>query len=320
MTRILLTGAGFSRNWGGWLASEAFEYLLGCAEIDREIRQLLWRSKESGGGFEDTLANLADAKDDDGKRRFARLTGALVGMFNEMGLGFNQRQFEFQNDGKYSVGMFLARFDAIFTLNQDTLLERHYLDYGPVGGKWSGYGIPGIKPLSNPGIVLSASDARIAPQQPDPGNFKLSPKVQPYIKLHGSCNWNDGPSGGRILIMGGRKAISIDQFQLLAWYHQEFKQFLQRPDARLMVIGYSFSDAHINTTIAEGVDAGLELFIIDPSGVDVLDKRPRQQLLGVGRDEYMDKLAPTIIGASRRPLTTIFGGDVVEHGRVMKFF
>ena len=33
MTYILLTGAGFSRNWGGWLASEAFEYLIGCGEI-----------------------------------------------------------------------------------------------------------------------------------------------------------------------------------------------------------------------------------------------------------------------------------------------
>ena len=29
MTFILRTGAGFSRNWGGWLASETFEYLLG---------------------------------------------------------------------------------------------------------------------------------------------------------------------------------------------------------------------------------------------------------------------------------------------------
>ena len=58
-THILLTGAGFSRNWGGWLASEAFEYLLGCTEIDEETRRLLW---ESGGGFEDTLADLANAK------------------------------------------------------------------------------------------------------------------------------------------------------------------------------------------------------------------------------------------------------------------
>ena len=58
--------------------------------------------------------------------------------------------------------------------------------------------------------------------------------------------------------MGGKKAISIDQFQLLAWFHREFRQFLQRPDTRLMVIGYSFSDAHINTAIEEGVEKGLK--------------------------------------------------------------
>jgi hypothetical protein len=30
MPHYLLTGAGFSYNWGGWLAIEAFEYLLGA--------------------------------------------------------------------------------------------------------------------------------------------------------------------------------------------------------------------------------------------------------------------------------------------------
>jgi hypothetical protein len=34
MTFILLTGAGFSRNWGGLLADEAFEYLLGSVRRD----------------------------------------------------------------------------------------------------------------------------------------------------------------------------------------------------------------------------------------------------------------------------------------------
>ena len=28
MPNLLLIGAGFSRNWGGWLATEAFEHLL----------------------------------------------------------------------------------------------------------------------------------------------------------------------------------------------------------------------------------------------------------------------------------------------------
>ncbi len=34
---ILLTGAGFSYNWGGYLAREAFDYLLGVTEHVDEI-------------------------------------------------------------------------------------------------------------------------------------------------------------------------------------------------------------------------------------------------------------------------------------------
>src|SRR2546427_6832509 len=49
MPHILLLGAGFSRNWGGWLADEAFEYLLGHPRIDDGLRTLLWRYKGNGG-------------------------------------------------------------------------------------------------------------------------------------------------------------------------------------------------------------------------------------------------------------------------------
>lgn len=318
MTRILLTGAGLSHNWGGWLASEAFEYLLGCPELDGRTRQLLWRSKETGGGFEDTLADLEGAADAEGKRRYLDLMAALVGMFNAMGEGFRNRRFEFRDPPQVHlmVRTFLERFDAIFTLNQDTLIELHYAP--TPGGRWDGYSMPGTKPLG-PSTALPISYQRTAPKQPDPTNFTLAPRTQPYIKLHGSCNWNDGPSGNRILIMGGQKAVSIDRFPLLTWYHREFRSFLARPQARLMVIGYSFSDKHINDAIGEGVERGLKLFVVDPKGVDVLDKRQKEPM-GRGRDEYMDKLSPHIIGASRRPLSSIFEEDIVEHARVMKFF
>lgn len=44
----LLMGAGFSRNWGGWLADEAFDYLLGTNEIRHSpaLRTLIWRHRE----------------------------------------------------------------------------------------------------------------------------------------------------------------------------------------------------------------------------------------------------------------------------------
>jgi hypothetical protein len=74
-----------------------------------------------------------------------------------------------------------------------------------------------------------------------------------------------------------------------------------------MVIGYSFSDAHINRAILKAAEKGtLRLFIIDPLGVDILKT-----------DLLMRALNPYIIGASRRPLLTTFA---VEHGKLTRFF
>lgn len=58
MSNFLLTGAGFSRNWGGWLAEEAFEFLLGEVEHDDDLCKYLWKSRDEGLGFEAALAQL----------------------------------------------------------------------------------------------------------------------------------------------------------------------------------------------------------------------------------------------------------------------
>jgi hypothetical protein len=317
MTRILLTGAGFSYNWGGMLASEVFSYLIGCDEIDDELRRLLWRDRN----FEDVLAALQRATDDEGKRRYQLLVSALAGMFNGMGQAFMQREFEFRNppDTRYSLQSFLARFDAIFTLNQDTLLEQKYIPLvGPP--KWGRAHLPGIKYLGSPQLTGSVYD-RIAVMEPNPGDFQMPPGIQPYIKLHGSCNWNDGPSGGRILIMGGQKAVSIGQFPILTWYHQQFRNMLMRAGARLMVIGYSFSDAHINDAIMDAIKRGdLKLFLVDPAGDKILDKRDPRAMIPDHPGPLLDTIPPRIIGISQRPISTTFNSDIVEHGNLCRFF
>jgi SIR2-like domain len=317
MTHILLTGAGFSYNWGGILADGVFERLLGCEALDDQVRQLLWRSRDQGGGFEDVLAALQSARDDDSRDRARALTSELVGLFNEMGLAFMHSEFEFRHppDQRYSLLTFLQRFDVIFTLNQDTLLEQKYIPF--VGGsRWGRAHLPGLKLMGNSTITGSVYD-RIANMEPNPTDFRLSPGVQPYLKLHGSCNWNDGQSGGRILIMGGQKAVGIDQFPILSWYHQEFKAHLLRPGARLMVIGYSFSDAHINDAIMQA--NALKIFIVDPAGEKVLDKRDPRAQIPDHPGPLMD-LRPCLIGISRRPLCTTFNNDTVEHGNLSRFF
>jgi hypothetical protein len=132
MPHILLLGAGFSRNWGGWLAVEAFEYRLNSTHLDGPIRDLLWSYKRRGG-FEEVLAYVqteyAQRRDVSSQERLTKLQTAVAEMFADMDAAFAAiTNFEFQNDTAYLVRNCLVRFDAIFTLNQDLLLERHYLN------------------------------------------------------------------------------------------------------------------------------------------------------------------------------------------------
>jgi hypothetical protein len=321
MPHYLLTGAGFSRNWGGMLADDVFGYLLGCEDLDDETRRLLFQRRSVKGGFEDVLADLQRARGAAGQQRHKALVTALVGMFNEMGLAFMQRELEFSNipDVRYSLTSFLMRFDAIFTLNQDTLLEQKYIPVVGGGVRWGRAHLPGLKLLGNPILTGSIHD-RIAPMEPNPSDFKLDTNVQPYIKLHGSCNWNDGPAGECILIMGGQKAVSIGQFPILTWYHEQFEQALRKPGARLMVVGYSFGDAHINGIIINAMKSGdLKIFLIDPAGEKILDKRDPRAQIQDRPGELMEVVTPRIVGMSTRPISTTFNNDIVEHGNLSRF-
>jgi len=87
-----------------------------------------------------------------------------------------------------------------------------------------------------------------------------------------------------------------------------------------MAIGYSYSDHYINHMIMQAADErGLELFIIDPKGVAVLDKQNPKNPIRVPND-LMASLNRHIIGASQRPINVTFGHDPVEHGKIMRFF
>ena len=133
MNYVALLGAGFSRNWGGWLANEAFEYLIGTPEAmaDPGLRELLWRYQDKGG-FEDALAELQESLRprprpeygieymDRGvplRSQAGELQAAIKRMFEAMNAAYNS-QLEIDD----VMGSFLASFDAIFTLNQDMLL------------------------------------------------------------------------------------------------------------------------------------------------------------------------------------------------------
>jgi SIR2-like domain len=307
MPFILLTGAGFSYNWGGPLASEVFSQLLADKDIDDPTREMLFNAP---GGFEQVLADLQLSADPADKKRHAALITAVVGIFNGMNNTFMHMQFEFENPPsvQHSLATFLSRFHAIFTLNQDALLEQHYNPHIGPPMNWGHLQLPGMR-FMPPFQPSGARQDKFAVMEPNPPFRPFGSGAQPYVKLHGSVNWVESNMGQRILIMGGQKAVSIGLFPILTWYHEEFRKMLLRPSARLMIIGYSFSDSHINDAIAEGLKSGLKLFIIDPHAMDALTKDPR---IAAARSQ--------LIGFSVRPLDKTFGGDRVAHGQVSRFF
>ncbi|MGO9413417.1 MAG: hypothetical protein ACLQCB_22040 [Spirochaetia bacterium] len=329
MTHLLLLGAGFSRNWGGWLASEAFEYLIGCSEIidDGQLRNLLWKHQESGAGFEGALEELQSAYLRDPHNNLRQLTAlqsAITRMFADMNRAFlNLIDWEFSADRESKVQVFLARFDAIFTLNQDIFLEKHYCNDNVMllgARRWSGAYFPGLKRTRSAEPLHHNCLAR-STWVPDAAAFRLNAGAQPIFKLHGSSNWTS-PEGKPLLIMGGAKAHEIVQNPILRWYSQQFDDYLFRPNTRLMIIGYGFRDPHINASIRVAVDKGLRIFIIAPAGAELAFRlsptRQRGQIVVPTEEENMLKQA--MVGASRRPLAEIFGGGTAEFGKVMRFF
>ena len=278
MSTLLLLGAGFSRNWGGWLASEAFEYLLGAPEVqaDPYVRDLLWSNKEDGG-FEGALATVQSdyrRQPHEHLRHLQALQSSLEQMFLDMNRGLlENNDLEFQNGKERMLRTALVRFDAIFTLNQDLLLEHRYLnDNVALAGprRWDGFQLPGLVSRRSRLFpnVLSEAGKDFSPEA-DPALFVLAQRAQPVFKLHGSSNWTE-QAGNQLLVMGGNKEGAIRLHPILLWYQELFARYMAEPNSRLMTIGYGFRDIHINRAIELAAqDHGLRIFVVDPLGADL---------------------------------------------------
>ena len=219
---------------------------------------------------------------------------------------------------------FLTRFDAIFTLNQDVLLEHYYVNenIALIGKKkWAGAELPGMKRTPPQDALHGQSWARSTWSPMPEGDFKADLSLQPIYKLHGSSNWSHA-DGQPMLIMGGAKVREIGQTLILNRYAKVFDELLAATSAKLMVIGYGFRDDHINAAIAKAVEGGLKLFIIAPEGAELARRiNPSRQGNRIAVQTPLEgMLEQSLIGASRRPLSDIFGRDIAEHNKVMRFF
>ena len=308
--RLLVLGAGFSRNWGGWLANEFVGNLLDQPEVDEYIRNLLLNSS---GGFEAVLDQLQAAH----HPKLKALEAAIMRTFEDMNDAFSKIvDFNFSNDIELLVTKYLARFDAIFTLNQDALLELHYLSVSPEllsDGRIDGCVIPGMRRDPNAHPM-----DKIATWTPDHSLLSISPRIQPYIKLHGSSNWRS--NGGSLLVVGGNKTSAIAREPVLKWGMERFQEYLSKADTRLVAIGYGFRDHHINTAIVEAAGGSqLSLYVVNPDGAEAANWECQGGVIPAKSALYQ-KVSPLIRGTSQRQLNTTFGrSDRAEHGKLIRW-
>lgn len=328
MPHILLLGAGFSRNWGGPLASEVFDHLIGLHEIQRDeyLRNLLWTNRNSGG-FENVLAEVQIAFIGNPQRfgeSMQRLQRAVTSLFQRMNQAFfDHTEMEFQQFQDRMLRTFLFRFDAIFTLNQDVFLEHHYVRHVdmPTVRDWHGAQLPGMQRVPNPEYVHDPSWGKDLWVPLDPSQFRIEDHRQPLFKLHGSSNWQDA-QGNQLLIIGGNKSRAIQSHAVLAWSFEKFQDYLARPETKLFIIGYGFRDSHINQAIIDAVaNHNLRFFVTDQWGSDVV----RHANPSFGGAIYApnaldDAFRNGLIGASERNLSETFGNDQISYENVMRFF
>jgi hypothetical protein len=94
--------------------------------------------------------------------------------------------------------------------------------------------------------------------------------------------------------MGGNKPTAMQRHPALTWYAEKFEA-VSKLNARLMVIGYGFRDAHINQMIYEGWEKGgktLTMFIVQSDSREIVKK---------------------VNAKTTRPFQSTFGTDAAEH-------
>ncbi|MFC2099424.1 SIR2 family protein [Candidatus Bipolaricaulota bacterium] len=280
-TNVLLTGAGFTKNFGGFLASEFHTLIFNDARIQNSprLREVVLANPD----FESLYQDILDG--DYTPEEKTTIHDAVFGGYRSLDSAI--RMIGFESDARKPVGkrytalldVFLGNRDKtgyVFTLNQDLFLERCYWDHsGPVPL------LPGIEhrelwfstrfaePLVDTERVVLPNRQEVDSMRqtfPSPGRSYL-------IKLHGSCNWIDN-EGEERMIIGGLKSDRIAAVPLLRWYFNIFQEVLHRPNAHLLLIGYGFGDQHINDVIAECiVNTGLSLYVLGPSSLAGFTKK-----------------------------------------------
>lgn len=287
---ILLTGAGFTANFGGFLAKEMWSKIFNNPKLNNA--GILKLELRKNFDFEDLYSRVMG-------NRIPNLPAhephVFVESLNEAYLAMDKviRDPVWEYFGVHPANLrsFLEFFQQsdhsevapCFTLNQDLFMERTFgwQPLGPTSMRYRGtFGNLERTDLDSDGQKALPTDEELEVYKSSFSENFL------YVKLHGSQKWISS-DGSHTKIIGINKRDAIEKVPLLRWYFALFEQALFRQNVKLVVIGYSFRDDHINACIAKAIsEYGLKLYIIskeDPESfrIRIINKNysPRAQLL-----------------------------------------
>jgi hypothetical protein len=271
--KILLTGAGFTKNFGGFLAREMWSKIFNHPKIQsrQHLRKLLMEdydyesvySKVLGGDYTDDEKNAIDT--------------AIFETYEA--LDKIAQEWTFRSDAPYPVNIygvnkFIERFAGerdqmgfFFTINQDLFIERRFsstktmLVHPGVRKIPDAHKIISRLPLEREDFIQLPTNKEMESNRVNP----LSTTTLHYVKLHGSFGWKSSDGANR-LVIGRDKEKQITEEPLLTWYFELFRKLLLHEKRCLFVIGYGFGDHHINKVIGESARLyGLKLYVLSPS-------------------------------------------------------
>ncbi len=267
---MMFTGAGFTKNFGGFLGVEMWSKIFNNPKV--QAHQKIADLMRDDFDFESVYARVVR-----GTGFTEAEVAAMKAAVNEAykGLDGVVRKWVFNHDNPIALnthglnGNLLNLLHGagenglIFTLNQDLYFERH-----------NGFVTPGAPRLPFGNGITDMQELTTDRFVQLPGATDAAAKFQTdldcmagiaYIKLHGSYGWRSA-DGGNQMIIGHDKVGDIDREPLLKRYFEFFKERINGGEAKLLIIGYSFSDQHVNLALLEAIkERGLKLYIISPS-------------------------------------------------------
>lgn len=268
---ILLTGAGFTANFGGFLSKEMWSKIFNNPKLNdaKDIKDELRKSFD----FEIVYSSIIDGTVKVHPHSYEMFVESLQEAYSmmdetiktvslwEMDLRKLLDYFKEEERGKIGV---------CFTLNQDLFFERHL--------RWQPLGPIAMRYKSNSGNIdendLNSTNPKRLPNYEELESYKKSFSENfALIKLHGSQKWISHDARDA-KILGINKLSAIKKIPLLKWYLQLFKEAIMRKNIRLVIIGYSFRDVHINMLMSNAaLKYGLKLYVISPENPDEFRRR-----------------------------------------------